>query len=113
MTSRRRSQDGVDVARAQASLKDTSAAKPESGGSFLHQSPPQQSPRTATRAMDSENNNNNKRNNAIITDEKNMEAQAATKIQAGFRGYQVRKQLKAKVSPIRFELFFVKYKFRL
>lgn len=27
-----------------------------------------------------------------------MEAQAATKIQAGFRGYQVRKQLKMKVS---------------
>lgn len=105
MTSRRRSQDGVDVARAQASLKDTSAAKPESGGSFEHQSPSQQSPRTATRAMDSENNNN-KRNNAINTDEKNMEAQAATKIQAGFRGYQVRKQLKAKVGSM-------KYKFRL
>lgn len=31
-------------------------------------------------------------------EEQGMEAQAATKIQAGFRGYQVRKQLKLKVS---------------
>lgn len=31
-------------------------------------------------------------------EERGMEAQAATKIQAGFRGYQVRKQLKLKVS---------------
>lgn len=31
-------------------------------------------------------------------EDKEMEAQAATKIQAGFRGYQVRKQLKMKVS---------------
>lgn len=30
--------------------------------------------------------------------EPDMEAQAATKIQAGFRGYQVRKQMKIKVS---------------
>lgn len=30
-------------------------------------------------------------------EERGMEAQAATKIQAGFRGYQVRKQLKLKV----------------
>ncbi|XP_017784237.1 PREDICTED: uncharacterized protein LOC108567936 [Nicrophorus vespilloides] len=36
-----------------------------------------------------------KRNNATIT-EKNMESAAATKIQASFRGYQVRKQLKTK-----------------
>ncbi|CAG9829410.1 unnamed protein product [Diabrotica balteata] len=32
----------------------------------------------------------------IDTSGKNMEAEAATKIQAGFRGYQVRKQLKLK-----------------
>ncbi|XP_064211496.1 repetitive organellar protein isoform X2 [Tribolium castaneum] len=38
-----------------------------------------------------------KRNNASIQ-KKSMEAEAATKIQAGFRGYQVRKQLKNKVS---------------
>lgn len=31
-------------------------------------------------------------------EDREMEAQAATKIQAGFRGYQVRKQLKLKVS---------------
>lgn len=30
--------------------------------------------------------------------DREMEAQAATKIQAGFRGYQVRKQLKLKVN---------------
>lgn len=38
-----------------------------------------------------------KRKNATIN-KKDMEAEAATKIQAGFRGYQVRKQLKQKVS---------------
>ncbi|XP_044263547.1 uncharacterized protein PF11_0213-like isoform X2 [Tribolium madens] len=38
-----------------------------------------------------------KRNNASIQ-KKSMEAEAATKIQAGFRGYQVRKQLKNKIS---------------
>ncbi|CAH1364892.1 unnamed protein product [Tenebrio molitor] len=38
-----------------------------------------------------------KRNNASMP-KKNMEAEAATKIQAGFRGYQVRKQLKNKIS---------------
>ncbi|XP_066249541.1 uncharacterized protein [Euwallacea similis] len=76
---------------AQAALKDAAPAGPES-------TRPAQSPaRTVNEAMESENNNN-KRNNAIATNvpERNMEAQAATKIQAGFRGYQVRKQLKAK-----------------
>ncbi|KAB0804508.1 hypothetical protein PPYR_01478 [Photinus pyralis] len=37
----------------------------------------------------------NKRKNAAVH-EKNMEEDAATKIQASFRGYQVRKQLKLK-----------------
>lgn len=37
-----------------------------------------------------------KRNNSTLRN-KNMEAEAATKIQAGFRGYKVRKQLKMKV----------------
>ncbi|KAF2898686.1 hypothetical protein ILUMI_07487 [Ignelater luminosus] len=37
-----------------------------------------------------------KRKNAVIVKEKNMEEVAATKIQASFRGYQVRKQLKLK-----------------
>ncbi|XP_066154906.1 serine-rich adhesin for platelets-like [Euwallacea fornicatus] len=76
---------------AQAALKDAAPVGLESAR-------PAQSPaRTVNEAMESENNNN-KRNNAIATNvpEKNMEAQAATKIQAGFRGYQVRKQLKAK-----------------
>lgn len=38
-----------------------------------------------------------KRNNASLP-KRNMEVEAATKIQAGFRGYQVRKQLKNKVT---------------
>lgn len=38
-----------------------------------------------------------KRNNSALV-KKNMEAEAATKIQASFRGYQVRKQLKNRVS---------------
>lgn len=40
-----------------------------------------------------------KRKNATIN-KRDMEAEAATKIQAGFRGYQVRKQLKQKVSRV-------------
>lgn len=46
------------------------------------------------RSMDTE-----KRNNSTLH-KKNMESEAATKIQASFRGYQVRKQLKNKVSEI-------------
>ncbi|XP_030762555.1 uncharacterized protein PF11_0213-like [Sitophilus oryzae] len=71
-----------------------------------HRSPPPQS-RTRTlqqQDMDGENsssNNNSKKNNAVSNSaigstEKQMEVEAATKIQAGFRGYQVRKQLKSK-----------------
>lgn len=90
MTSRRNN----DATNAQPWLKDTAPARLSSAG------PAQSSTRIANEAMESEsNNNNNKKNNAITNNvpEKNMEVEAATKIQAGFRGYQVRKQLKAKV----------------
>lgn len=40
----------------------------------------------------------NRKNATIHNNKKDMEAEAATKIQAGFRGYKVRKQLKLKVS---------------
>lgn len=40
----------------------------------------------------------NKRINSSIVKSRSVEAEAATKIQASFRGYQVRKQLKQKVS---------------
>lgn len=46
-------------------------------------------------SMETEN-----RKNATINKKKDMEAEAAIKIQAGFRGYQVRKQLKQKVRRI-------------
>lgn len=103
MTSRRNN----DANQAQPSLKDTAPAGLGSAG-------PAQSPtRIANEAMESEsNNNNNKKNNAITSNvpEKNMEVEAATKIQAGFRGYQVRKQLKAKVSfSILYNRAFVSY----
>lgn len=42
----------------------------------------------------------NKRINSSIVKSKNAEVEAATKIQASFRGYQVRKQLKQKVSHL-------------
>ncbi|XP_050295007.1 titin-like isoform X2 [Anthonomus grandis grandis] len=98
VTSRRPASDreGVATDGAQASLKDARRSSrvehPDSQSS--------ESRAIERRGMESGyNNNNNKRNNAIIsstTVEKNMEQEAATKIQAGFRGYQVRKQLKAK-----------------
>ncbi|GJQ66475.1 hypothetical protein Trydic_g4471, partial [Trypoxylus dichotomus] len=77
----------VGLADAQASNKDVSArlrslerarAQSESDG-YLS-------------SMDTE-----KRNNSTLV-KKNMESEAATKIQASFRGYQVRKQLKNKLA---------------
>ncbi|XP_076268329.1 uncharacterized protein LOC143201266 [Rhynchophorus ferrugineus] len=79
--------DDDEGSAAQASLKPSVPLLYEDGV------PRQSSSRDARQAM--ENENNNKRNNAI-SNSRNMEAEAATKIQAGFRGYQVRKQLKAK-----------------
>lgn len=75
--------NGQDV--AQASDKDASPCEPKPHT--------ESSPSTS---METE-----KRNNAS-TQKKNMEAEAATKIQAGFRGYQVRKQLKNKVRALFF-----------
>lgn len=49
-------------------------------------------------SMETENRKNATINNNNKKKEDNMEAEAATKIQAGFRGYKVRKQLKQKVS---------------
>ncbi|CAH1126612.1 unnamed protein product [Ceutorhynchus assimilis] len=99
--SRRRSPQNRIGDFAHAQLKDTSPTGPKPDGSS-HSSffTSLVSPRTVNQNMESErNNNNNKRNNAIVpTAEKKMEVQAATKIQAGFRGYQVRKQLKAKTA---------------
>lgn len=69
--------------RAQASNKDASTCEAQ----------PDNTPPSSD-SMESE-----KRNNASMP-KKNMEAEAATKIQAGFRGYQVRKQLKNKVRQL-------------
>lgn len=65
---------------AQASNKDASTCESQPDNTL-----------SSTTTMETE-----KRNNATIP-KKNMEIEAATKIQAGFRGYQVRKQLKSKV----------------
>ncbi|KAL1501139.1 hypothetical protein ABEB36_006523 [Hypothenemus hampei] len=79
-------------------IESTAPAKLESIAATATTSDQQRQSRS-NQAMESETNNHNrKKNNAINvqpTTEKRMESEAATKIQAGFRGYQVRKQLKA------------------
>ncbi|XP_063919497.1 putative leucine-rich repeat-containing protein DDB_G0290503 isoform X1 [Zophobas morio] len=67
---------------AQASNKDASACETQPDNTT-----------SSAASMETE-----KRNNATTIPKKSMEAEAATKIQAGFRGYQVRKQLKNKIS---------------
>ncbi|KAI4468617.1 iq calmodulin-binding motif [Holotrichia oblita] len=78
-------------ADAQASSKDVSALLGR-----LDTTRAQSESTANPRNMDTE-----KRNNSTIV-KKNMESEAATKIQASFRGYQVRKQLKNKVSKFCF-----------
>ncbi|KAH1001297.1 hypothetical protein HUJ04_013528 [Dendroctonus ponderosae] len=81
---------------AQASLRDTAP------GQLRAASNQSQTSRFASGEMES-GQANKRRNNAINNNncnEKNMETQAATKIQAGFRGYQVRKQIKAKNAAV-------------
>lgn len=60
---------------------------------FESASPPDNT--STVSAMETGNRN---KTEDIRNGSKGMEAEAATKIQAGFRGYQVRKQLKLKVS---------------
>ncbi|XP_018568081.1 uncharacterized protein LOC108908510 [Anoplophora glabripennis] len=74
--------DVSDVASRPAQTPDKDAL-PNASSSDL-------SSPTDLQGMESE-----KRNNATVNN-KSMEVEAATKIQAGFRGYQVRKQLKLK-----------------
>lgn len=83
-------------ADAQASSKDVSALFGR-----LDTTRAQSESAANPRNMDTE-----KRNNSAIV-KKNMESEAATKIQASFRGYQVRKQLKNKVSKFCFLFCFV------
>lgn len=72
--------------------REGSAQTPEKDASAFENTSEVPSPRSEL-AMESAE----KRNNATMVT-KNQEAEAATKIQASFRGYQVRKQLKPKVS---------------
>lgn len=76
-----------DVQVAQASNKDAS---------HFECGLPDNSTISTVSTMETEKRNN-KTSETSSNGTKNMEIEAATKIQAGFRGYQVRKQLKMKV----------------